>query len=87
MRRQRRGDVDLAASRRVRKDDAPRMQMQPFAHVAARQLRIGTAIFMVAQQRRPDRGHMDAQLVRPAGQRPQSHPGRAIGGMIDDRIE
>src|SRR5690242_11393485 len=61
----------------------PRMQMELAADPAGQE-RLGPAIFRIADDRMPDRGHMRAQLVRSPGQRLKLEPCRAVAGPVDE---
>ena len=64
---------------------APRVKVH-LAADAAGQERVLTAIFAVADDRMADRRHVDAQLVRAAGERLEFDPGGTIAGAVDHAV-
>ena len=63
----------------------PRVQVH-FPRDAAGQERRRPAIFAVADDRVADRRHVDAQLVRAAGEGLQFDPGGAVAGALDHAV-
>ncbi len=80
----RRGSSETAAVG-PRDVDGAGVQMQPVLDVAAA-AHVRAAIFEVADDRRADRGQVDADLMRAAGQRLDRQPGEFLAGGVDHDI-